>query len=89
MLLPQFPDGNYLKPMELNCVEKQLQSSLAKNYNDRILTIGRTAIITEGPNQALGELLANIEAGVEGDAHMLLILVVTPQLYLQPKAQET
>ena len=54
--LPQFPDGNYLKPMELNCVEKQLQSSLAKNYNDRILTIGRTAIITEGTKPGLGRV---------------------------------
>ncbi len=52
--LPQFPDGNYLKPMELNCVEKHLQSSISKKYNDRLMTIGRTAIITEGTKPGLG-----------------------------------
>jgi choline dehydrogenase-like flavoprotein len=54
--LPQFPDGNYLKPMELNCVETQLKSSIKQNYEDRILTIGRTAIITEGTKPGLGRV---------------------------------
>lgn len=52
--LPQFPDGNYLKPMELNCVETHLKASIKKTYDDRILTIGRTAIITEGTKPGLG-----------------------------------
>ena len=46
--LPQLPDSEFLPPMELNCVEKQLQSSIANNYTDRILTIGRVAHITKG-----------------------------------------
>ncbi|MAC92780.1 MAG: GMC family oxidoreductase [Flavobacteriaceae bacterium] len=46
--LPQLPDSDFLPPMELNCVEKQLQSSIANNYSDRILTIGRVAHITKG-----------------------------------------
>ena len=46
--LPQLPDSEFLPPMELNCVEKQLQSSIANNYSDRILTIGRVAHITKG-----------------------------------------
>ena len=46
--LPQLPDSEFLPPMELNCVEKELQSSIAKNYTDRILTVGRVAHITEG-----------------------------------------
>tara|TARA_Y100000389_G_C17454424_1_gene517098 strand:- start:707 stop:2392 length:1686 start_codon:yes stop_codon:yes gene_type:complete len=46
--LPQLPDSEFLPPMELNCVEKQLQSSIADNYSDRILTIGRVAHITKG-----------------------------------------
>ena len=54
--LPQFSDGNYLKPMELNCVETQLKSSIKQNYEDRILTIGRTAIITEGTKPGLGRV---------------------------------
>ena len=54
--LPQFPDGNYLKPMDLNCVEDHLQDSISKNYKDRLLTIGRTAIITEGTKPGLGRM---------------------------------
>lgn len=54
--LPQYPDGNYLKPMELNCVETHLKSSIKQNYEDRILTIGRTAIITEGTKPGLGRV---------------------------------
>lgn len=46
--LPHLPDSEFLPPMELNCVEKELQSSIAKNYNDRILTVGRVAHITQG-----------------------------------------
>jgi choline dehydrogenase-like flavoprotein len=52
--LPQLPDGKFLKPMELNCVEEVLKSSFNKNYKDRVLTIGRTAHITEGTKPGLG-----------------------------------
>ena len=46
--LPQLPDSEFLKPMELNCIEKDLKNSLAGKYNDgRLLTIGRVAHITE------------------------------------------
>ena len=44
--LPQLPDGNFLPPMELNCVEKHASEKIAENYTDRILTIGRVAHIT-------------------------------------------
>jgi choline dehydrogenase-like flavoprotein len=46
--LPHLPDSEFLPPMELNCIEKELQASIAKNYSDRILTIGRVAHITQG-----------------------------------------
>mgnify|MGYP001139096051 FL=1 len=52
--LPQFPDGNYLKAMEMNCVEDVLKTSMSENYEDRILTMGRTAHITEGTKPGLG-----------------------------------
>lgn len=45
--LSNLPDGKFLKPMDLNCLEKQVKESIAKNYDDRILTIGRTAHLTE------------------------------------------
>jgi choline dehydrogenase-like flavoprotein len=41
--LAQLPDGKLSPPMELNCVEKELQTKIAENFNDRVLTIGRTA----------------------------------------------
>lgn len=47
--LPQLPDGVFLKPMELNCVEKHVRDRIREKFNDRILTIGRTAHLTE-PN---------------------------------------
>lgn len=54
--LPQLPDGKLLKPMELNCVEEHLKQSLADNYNDRVLTIGRAAHITEGTKEGAGRV---------------------------------
>jgi choline dehydrogenase-like flavoprotein len=41
--LPQLPDGKLSEPMELNCVEKELQNKIKYNFDDRLLTIGRTA----------------------------------------------
>ena len=54
--LPQFPDGEYLKPMELTCVEEHLKGSIAEKYTDRVLTIGRTAHITEGTKPGAGRI---------------------------------
>ena len=44
--LPQLPDGQFLPPMELRCVEDHLKTQIASNYEDRVLTIGRAAHIT-------------------------------------------
>ena len=54
--LPQLPDGIFLNPMELNCVEDHLKKSISENYKDRLLTIGRTAHITEGTKEGLGRV---------------------------------
>lgn len=43
--LPQLPDGKFLPPMELNCVEQKFKESLAENFG-RALTIGRVANLT-------------------------------------------
>lgn len=43
--LPQLPDGKFLPPMELNCVEKHLKQSMAEKFG-RTLTIGRVAHLT-------------------------------------------
>jgi len=44
--LPQLPDGKFLPPMEMTCVEMDLRDALAKHFDDRIMTIGRSAVLT-------------------------------------------
>jgi choline dehydrogenase-like flavoprotein len=44
--LSQLPDGKFLPPMELTCVELDLKDALAKHFDDRMLTIGRSAVLT-------------------------------------------
>jgi len=45
--LPQLPDGQFLPPMEMNCVEKQVRENMRKAYgSERVLTIGRVANLT-------------------------------------------
>ncbi len=45
--LPQLPDGKFLPPMEMNCVEKDVAAKLKKHYNDqRRMIIGRVANLT-------------------------------------------
>jgi choline dehydrogenase-like flavoprotein len=45
--LETLPDGEFLKPWELNCVEKHIQKSVADQYRDRNVIIGRCAHLTE------------------------------------------
>lgn len=46
--LPHLPDGEFLPPMELNCIEKHLADSIKKNEQNRLLTIARVANLTRG-----------------------------------------
>ncbi|MFD0796540.1 GMC oxidoreductase [Maribacter chungangensis] len=52
--LPHLPDSVFLKPMELNCVEEHFRKGIANHYEDRVLTIGRVAHITEGTKPGSG-----------------------------------
>lgn len=54
--LPQFPDGKYLKPLELNCVDEVLKSSVDGSYSDRLVANARVAHITEGTKPGLGRV---------------------------------
>jgi len=46
--LRQLPDGKFQPPMQLNCVEKELQAAMDTSFEDgRLLTIGRAAHITD------------------------------------------
>ncbi|MDG2538913.1 GMC family oxidoreductase [Dyella jiangningensis] len=46
--LAQLPDGQFLPPMELNCVEKEFGGRIADKFHNRKLIIGRTANLS-GP----------------------------------------
>ncbi|MEQ9305312.1 MAG: GMC family oxidoreductase, partial [Marinoscillum sp.] len=48
--ISQLPDGKFLPPMELNCLEEHVRDSISKNFEDRLLTIGRVANITQNHN---------------------------------------
>ncbi len=48
--LPQLPDGKFLPPMEFNCLESHIKERIAKNYSDRMMTIGRNANLTVAHN---------------------------------------
>jgi len=46
--LSQLPDGEFLPPMELNCIEKHLADALRKKHTDRLVTIARVTNLTKG-----------------------------------------
>jgi len=45
--LETLPDGEFLPPWELNCVEKHIQQKIKENYHDRYLLTGRCAHLTK------------------------------------------
>lgn len=48
--LPQLPDGEFLPPMEMNCLEKHVKQRIENKFKDRIMTIGRNANLTRDHN---------------------------------------
>jgi choline dehydrogenase-like flavoprotein len=52
--LPQLPDSEFLKPMEMYCVEKEVRKRIEKNFPGRIMTIGRVANLSEAKQAQLG-----------------------------------
>lgn len=46
--LPHLPDGKFLDPMELNCIEEHLGNSIKAKEENRLLTIARVANLTRG-----------------------------------------
>jgi len=45
---PTLPDGQFLPPIEMNCVEDHFSRQVRTHYKDRIVTIGRVANLTRG-----------------------------------------
>lgn len=48
--LPQLPDGKFLPPMDMNCAEVAVRDAIARAYDDRRVTIGRSAVLTRVHN---------------------------------------
>lgn len=48
--LPQLPDGEFLKPMPMNSVEKHVKAAIESDFEGRMMTIGRVAVLTEPHN---------------------------------------
>lgn len=46
--LAHLPDGEFIDPMELNCIELHLKKSIEEDNGDRMLTIARIANLTRG-----------------------------------------
>ncbi len=48
--LAHLPDGQFLKPMEMNAAEKHFKAGVEDTFPERKVTIGRVAILTEPHN---------------------------------------
>jgi len=49
--LAHLPDGPFLPPMAMNCVESHVRDRMASKFGrDRVLTMGRVAVLTERHN---------------------------------------
>jgi choline dehydrogenase-like flavoprotein len=48
--LSQLPDGHFLPPMEMNCLEKSVKGRIAEKFGGRVMTIGRAANLTQPHN---------------------------------------
>ncbi len=46
--IEHLPDGEFLPPMEMNCLEKHLKESIESNFEGRRLIISRTANLSKG-----------------------------------------
>ena len=52
--LPQLPDSEFLPPMEMYCVEKEVRKRIEKNFPGRNMTIGRTANLSKATQAQMG-----------------------------------
>ena len=48
--LPQLPDSEFLPPMGMSVVEQHVKEGIEKHYRDRMMTIGRVAVLTRPHN---------------------------------------
>lgn len=55
--LPQLPDSEFLPPMQLNCVEKDVKARIENAFPGRTMTIGRVAHLTQ-PHNGRGQCMS-------------------------------
>jgi choline dehydrogenase-like flavoprotein len=55
--IPQLPDGKFLPPFEMNCVEKYFKQKIENGFPGRKVIMGRTANLTQ-PVQGRGQCMA-------------------------------
>jgi glucoside 3-dehydrogenase (cytochrome c) catalytic subunit len=48
--IPHLPDGEFLPPMEMNCIEKHFKEQTEKSFLNRHVIISRTANLSKGLN---------------------------------------
>lgn len=46
--IPHLPDGQFLPPMEMNCIEKHFSDSVKKHFDGRFVIHGRVANLSRG-----------------------------------------
>ncbi|MBC8156014.1 MAG: GMC family oxidoreductase [Bacteroidetes bacterium] len=53
--LPQLPDSEFLPPMDMYCVEKEVRTRLEKNFPGRNMTIGRVANLSKAAQAQMNQ----------------------------------
>jgi choline dehydrogenase-like flavoprotein len=89
--LPQLPDGEFLPPMQMNCLEKQVSQSIQENFPGRKMIIGRSANHTQkvgdrGPCQYRNKCIEGCPFGgyFSSNSATLPAAKATGNLTLQP-----
>ena len=55
--LPQLPDGQFIPPFEMNCLEKHLKKSIEEKFKERNLIQSRMAVLTQ-PHNGRGKCMS-------------------------------
>jgi choline dehydrogenase-like flavoprotein len=55
--LPQLPDGQFIPPFEMNCVEKHLKKCIEEKFKERNLIESRMAVLTQ-PHNGRGKCMS-------------------------------
>lgn len=55
--LPQLPDGQFIPPFEMNCLEKVLKKSIEEKFKERNLIQSRMAVLTQ-PHNGRGKCMS-------------------------------